>query len=125
MIEYQALELLAALPTPPGWPQDQRVFNVCPLINALLSGLPFTEEHKAKLVEFPKLIELLEFVAAGGCNIDGKEMTKYHASPGPKATVESFSEAILKGFKDLKAGLHGEVLKHYDEKSLNWRIHID
>ena len=76
---------------------DNRVYMIAPLVLSVAKGNDFTDEHKKILKDFPKLIELLEWVQANRASLSN--MTGYHLTPGPNATPEEVASAVLASFK--------------------------
>ena len=71
--------------------KDMSVYILIEMVNAVLSGQDLTIVHREKLAQFPYSLKLLDHMAAkrrGG-------LSRFHASPGPDATVETFAKALL------------------------------
>jgi hypothetical protein len=74
-------------------PKDMRVYNIAPLVEAVAQGHRLTTINRKQISEFPKLIELLDYVAQSErC----KKLSRLHISFGPDATVDAVAGELLR-----------------------------
>lgn len=75
---------------------DARVYTVIDLANAVLAGQDLTDAHRESLKDFPNTVALLDWMAEKRA----QGLKRVHASPGPKATVETFAAEWLRSLKE-------------------------
>jgi hypothetical protein len=80
--------------------KDIRVYWVIQLANAILAGNDLTPAHRESMKEWPNTIALLDWMAEA--RIQG--LKKVHATPGPKATAETFAAEWLRSLSSPDVG---------------------
>lgn len=70
---------------------DPRCYKLNEIANCVLAGQDLSKQDRESFKDFPYALQFLDLMASKRSS----GMTRFHASPGPEATVESFAQALL------------------------------